>query len=110
MSVLATRKVRSRRPHVRSIRLLVRLNSAGRNAVVRITQDGQAADYFLDRLPADFGQGFLLEKVGDEARDNATYHVSLNGPESSCTCPGHAYGSYCKHVDGLAALVKAGKL
>jgi uncharacterized Zn finger protein len=36
--------------------------------------------------------------------------VNLNGAESSCTCPGHAYGAYCKHVDGLAALVEAGKL
>jgi hypothetical protein len=110
MAILANRKPRTRRHHVRSIRLLVGFGPEGKNAVARIIQDGKTTDYFLDKLATDFGRGFLLEKIGDESRDNETYHVCLNGPESSCTCPGHAYGGYCKHVDGLAVLVQAGKL
>jgi hypothetical protein len=111
MAILSTRKPRVRRPHVRSIRLVVGFNGEGKNAVLRITQDGQVAEYFLDQLAADFGRGFLLEKIGpDESRDNEVYHVNLNGTESSCTCPGHSYGGFCKHLDGLTALVAAGKL
>jgi hypothetical protein len=108
MSILANRKPRSRRSHVRSIRLLAPFNAAGQGAVIRITQDGKADDYQLGRLPADFGQGFLLEKIGSDKGE--TYHVNLNGQESSCTCPGHCHNGYCKHVDGLAGLDKAGKL
>jgi hypothetical protein len=108
MSIVANRQARSRRSHVRSIRVLAPCNGAGQEAVIRITQDGQADDYRLGHLAADFGAGFLLEKIGSEAGE--TYHVNLNGRESSCTCPGHTYAGYCKHVDGLAALDKAGKL
>jgi hypothetical protein len=87
----------------RTIRLLTPLNEEGRNALVTITTGRTAADYWVSRLPADFGTAFLVEKLGSDDR----YHVNTDG---HCDCKGHTYHGHCKHVDGLAALVKAGRL
>jgi hypothetical protein len=54
MAILANRRPRTRRSHVRSICLLAGFDPDGKNAVVRITQDGRATDYHLDQLAVDF--------------------------------------------------------
>ena len=40
----------------------------------------------------------------------AGHEVTLYASGDSCTCKGHTYGGYCKHVDAIRALVSAGKL
>jgi hypothetical protein len=97
------RKPRAK-PH-RSIRLCVRPHEQG-SGVVRIAVGKEQADYFLTELAADFGRGFLLEKIGAEE----TYHVNLNGERSSYECKGFLRHGHCKHRDGLAALTAAGRL
>jgi hypothetical protein len=78
----------------------------GAPGVVRITVGSKEADYFLTPLATDFGRGFLLEKIGHEE----SYHVNLNGPQSTCECKGFLKHGHCKHRDGLAALVAAGRV
>ncbi len=92
----------------RSIRVCVRPEGAA-PGVVRITVGKQAADYFLTELPADFGRGFKVEKIGLEC-DESAYHVNFNGAERTCECQGYLRHQHCKHSDGLAALIAAGRL
>jgi hypothetical protein len=49
-----------------------------------------------------------VQKAGEEA----AYEVCLSadGTADACDCKGFARWSHCKHRDGLAALVKAGRL
>jgi hypothetical protein len=66
------------------------------------------------RLPADRGAGglrpgFKVEKVGPEA-DGAAYHVNIDGDRRTCECKGYLRHGHCKHGDGLAALLAAGRL
>jgi hypothetical protein len=104
-------KTRKPRQVVRTITL--KLNPfEGNPGVVRIkVVDGKRTtehDYLLTPLASDFGTAFRLEKTGEP--DGETYHVNLDGEKSSCECKGHMRHGRCKHVDGLTALVRAGKL
>ena len=101
---------RQRKPRpkpARSIKLLVH-PTAENAGVVRITVGKEAADYLLTLIPADFGRGFLVEKVCFDAP--AAYHVNLDGDKWTCECPGFVQHGRCKHSDGLAALIAAGRL
>jgi hypothetical protein len=112
MNVTQTAVPRQRKPRTkqeRRIRLAVRPNDEGKNGVAVITVGKDEADYFLDRLPADWGTAFKVEKIGLECQEGA-YHVHLDGENRTCTCKGFARWQHCKHSDGLAALVAAGKL
>jgi len=60
-------------------------------------------------VKADFGDGFAVEK-DENGVVRETYDVNLSATGDTCTCKGHTYGGYCKHVDGIRALVSAGKL
>ena len=85
---------------------------AGGTGVVRITVGNQSADYSLREFRSDVGgRAFELVKLGLEA-DGECYHVRLTGDvrQDSCDCRGYARHSHCKHRDGLAALVAAGRL
>jgi hypothetical protein len=88
-----------------------RFNAEGRNAVVRVRErrGGKETEdrYFVSRVPADFGAGFLVEKVG---APESSYHVNLSGAQSSCECKGFLRWGRCRHVEGLAALHAAGRL
>jgi hypothetical protein len=75
---------------------------------VRIRVGKEEADYFLTELAADFGRGFQVEKICGTAEES--YHVNLNGTETTCSCKGHLRWQKCKHADGLAALIAAGRL
>src|SRR5262245_3068429 len=71
-------KSRKRVKPARSIRLA--LNPSGGNpGMLTITVGKEAADYFLTEVPADFGRGFKVEKVGGEE----VYHVNLDGAGNS---------------------------
>ena len=105
----ATDNPRQRKPRTkpeRRIRLAVRPNDEGKNGLVVITVGTQAVDYFLCRVPSDWGQAFSVEKIGGKE----LYHVHLDGDKRTCDCKGHARWGHCKHADGLAALAQAGKL
>src|SRR5262249_1840728 len=106
MNATPTAPARQRKPRprpARSIRLCVRpdAHSAG---VVRIRVGREAHDYLLTEFAADFGRGFLLQKIGH----GDAYHVHLDSGKRTCECKGHLKWGYCKHADGLAALVAAG--
>jgi hypothetical protein len=107
MNATATRKPRQRRSHQRSVKVLVAPAAGNPLMFVRITQDGKACYYWISPLASDFGRGFRFEKpeIGGE-----TYDVLLEPTGDSCTCKGHSYGGYCKHVDAARALIGAGKL
>ncbi len=111
MNATATAPARQRKPRPkpqRFVRLLVSPALDG-TGVVRLTVAKKAADYFLTLIPADFGRGFKVEKVGIDATE-PPYHVNIDGQRRSCDCKGHARHGHCKHADGIAALIAAGKL
>jgi hypothetical protein len=111
MNATTSAPTRQRKPRpkpARSIRLCVRPDG-DTTGVVRITVGKQAADYFVTELPADFGRGFRVEKIGLDCTE-AAYHVNVNGAERTCECQGYLRHQHCKHVDGLAALIAAGRL
>ena len=91
----APRQRKPRPKPARSIKLLVR--PAPENAgVVRITVGKESADYLLTEVGADFGRGFLVEKVCFDAP--AAYHVNIDGDKRTCECPGFVQHSHCKHL------------
>ncbi|HYT90290.1 MAG TPA: hypothetical protein VEL76_16400 [Gemmataceae bacterium] len=104
-----TRKPRQRRQHERSVTVLIRPTAGQPDTLIRITQDSESAHYWLSTLPSDFGRAFRLEKPGTEGDE--VYDVLLDDQGGdSCTCPGHTYGGFCRHVDSLRALHTADKL
>ena len=108
MNATSSAPARQRKPRpkpARSIRVEVPPEGGGLG-IVRIWVGKDHADYFLTVLPADFGRGFLVEKVGHEE----SYHVNLDADRRTCECAGYLSHSHCKHSDGLAALVAAGRL
>jgi hypothetical protein len=76
--------------------------------VVQITVGKEKVNYFLTEIPADFGRGFKVEKVGVE--EPVIYHVNLDGDNKTCECKGFSRWQKCKHSDGIAALLRAGEL
>jgi hypothetical protein len=71
-----------------------------------------STDYALQEFRSEVGgRGFELVKTGLEA-DGECYHVRLTGNvrQDSCDCKGFARHSHCKHRDGLAAIVAAGRV
>ena len=107
----ATRPARQRKPRskpARSIRLEVRPEGDGLG-IVRITVGSAYADYFLTLIPADFGRGFKVEKIGLHEND-PPYHVHIDADKRSCECKGFLRHGHCKHADGIAALIAAGRL
>jgi hypothetical protein len=111
MNASTSAPARQRKPRTkpaRSIRLCVRPEGET-PGVVRITVGRKAADYFLTLLPADFGRGFKVEKIGTDT-DEAAYHVNVSAEGRTCECQGYLRHHHCKHGDGLAALIAAGRL
>src|SRR4051812_13743240 len=99
----ATARPRQRKPRqkpARFIRLCVRPDGQG-PGVVRIRVGKEQADYMLTPLPADFGRGFKVEKIGLEG-NGEVYHVNLDGDKKTCECKGFLKWGHCRHGDGLA--------
>ena len=103
-----SRKPRQRRPHARSIAVVAGPTPNGA-VLVKLTQDAEKFYYWVTRVKADFGEGFTVEKEENGAAGES-YDVNLQDGGETCTCKGHTYGGFCKHADGIRALVKAGKL
>jgi len=84
-----------------------------RLGLVRISVGTEAADYWLSRLPSDFGgAAFRLEKFAPEGDEPASYDVLLADDQGhhSCECKGFLRWGRCKHVDGMSALCLSGRL
>lgn len=77
---------------------------------VEIEVGDDTTTYLVRPIPADFGYGYEIEKLGDGFEVVTTYHVNLMGGESSCTCKGMAYHGHCRHVEALAAIQATGRL
>src|SRR3954469_22968900 len=90
------RKPRQRRPHERSVKVLITPLPEQPLTLIRVTQDGEQAHYWVSPLASDWGLAYRLEKPGTEGDD--VYDVLLEEDGASCTCPGHTYGGFCKHV------------
>jgi hypothetical protein len=113
MNATQTARPRQRKPRQKPQRFIgwaLRPGPDGTNGVVRIRVGKAQADYLLTRIPADFGRGFRLEKIGLEADGEGPYHVNLDGDKRTCDCKGGLKHGHCKHADGLAALIAAGRL
>jgi hypothetical protein len=101
-------KPRQRRPHERSVRVLITPCPGQPDIFIRVTQDGEHAHYWVHPMQSDFGLAYKVEKPGFEGSDE--YDVLLEIEGDSCTCKGHTYCGYCKHVDALRALHTQGRL
>jgi hypothetical protein len=74
---------------------------------IRIVCGKVDTEYTVIELPCDIGgRGFEVSNLSNLE----IYHVNLNGRDRSCDCIGHLRHGHCKHADGLAALIAAGKL
>jgi hypothetical protein len=110
MNATTSAPARQRKPRAkpqRFVRLCVRPDGTS-PGVVRLTVSGEAQDYFLTAIPADFGRGFTVEKVGLDAAGK--YAVNIDADKKTCECKGFLRHGHCKHSDGLAALIAAGRL
>lgn len=69
---------------------------------------GHSTWYTLREIACEIGgRGFEVHRLGL----GNLYHVRVGRREDcSCECPGFLYRSYCRHVLGLLALVREGKL
>ncbi len=113
MSTVATlparpqRKSRTRKPPARTLRLLVKPDSAG-PGLLALSIDGVKTVYWLREIATALpGRAFELRKF----RSAESYHVLLQPTgESSCTCPGGTYRHHCKHADACAKLIGRGLL
>lgn len=117
MNAITTNAPKQRKPRAkpaRSIRILEQPSedTCGWCAVA-LTVGKQTDTYLLHTVPCEFGNGaigFEVEKLDANFNPAETYHVLLNGEESTCDCRGFERWSHCKHKDGLETLVKLGKL
>jgi hypothetical protein len=98
----------SERPRpTRTVRL-VRSPDRDGVGVFAVTAGGATAFYTLREIPCAIGgRGFAVHRLGV----GNLYHVRIGQPEDcSCECKGFLrYGS-CRHVLGLLALLREGKL
>jgi hypothetical protein len=109
VKVSKPRKAPTRQPHRRSVKVIITAIPEQPLTLIRIVQDDKPAHYWVEPLMSDWGLAYRLEKAGEEGDD--AYDVLLeNEQDGSCTCPGHTYHGYCRHVDACRALLTAGKL
>jgi hypothetical protein len=100
-----TRKPRPK--PARTIRL-VRPPARDGVGVFCVTDGDSSAFYTLCEIPCEIGgRGFAVHRLGL----GNLYHVRIGAVEDcSCECKGFLYHGYCRHVLGLLALVREGKL
>jgi hypothetical protein len=91
----------------RTIRL-VRAPDRDGVGVFSVTVGDRACFYTLREIPCEIGgRGFAVHRTGL----GTLYHVRVGRPaECSCECMGFLYRSQCRHVLGLLALMREGKL
>jgi hypothetical protein len=94
-------------PKTRTVRI-ARPPDADGVGVFCIEAGGAAQFYTFLELRCDIGgRGFAVHRLGQ----GNLYHVRVGAPEeTSCECLGFLRWDKCKHVGGLAALIKKGAL
>jgi hypothetical protein len=94
-------------PTPRTIRL-IRPTTIDGVGVFRVTVGERAWHYTLREIRCDIGgRGFAVHRLGL----GTLYHVRIGRREEcSCECLGFLYRSRCRHILGLLALVRQGKL
>jgi hypothetical protein len=87
---------------------LVRSPSADGVGVFRITAGSQTAFYTFHEIPCDIGgRGFAVHRLGV----GNLYNVRIGKrSDCSCECLGFLAHNHCRHVMGLLALLRHGKL
>ena len=73
-----------------------------------ITAKGRTTHYTFCEIPCEIGgRGFAVHKLGL----GVLYHVRVGRPaDCSCECLGFLRHGHCRHVMGLLALIREGKL
>jgi SWIM zinc finger len=96
---------RTKRP--RTIRL-VRSPTGDGIGVFSVTVANRACYYTLYEIACEIGgRGFAVHRTGL----GTLYHVRIGSArECSCECKGFLYRGSCRHVLGLLALIREGKL
>ncbi len=91
----------------RSIRMIRPLNEEG-IGVFCVTVGKETAHYVLQEMDCDIGgRGFAVHRLGL----GNLYHVRVGKPhECTCECKGFLFRNQCRHVLGLLALIREGKL
>jgi hypothetical protein len=72
----APSKPRQRRPHERSVAVLIRPSADQPDLYIRIRQDDAEAHYWIVARPSDYGRSFAVEKPGHEGAE--VYDVLLD--------------------------------
>ena len=91
----------------RSIRLVRPIGPDG-VGVFCVRAKREEAYYVMVELPCDIGgRGFAVHRLGL----GNLYHVRIGEPrECTCECTGFLYRNQCRHILGLKALIREGKL
>lgn len=91
----------------RTIRMVHPLSPEG-IGVFCVTVGEDNAYYVVQELSCEIGgRGFAVHRLGL----GHLYHVRIGQPrECSCECKGFLFRGQCRHILGLLALVREGKL
>lgn len=102
-------RVKAAKKATRKIRLITP-ETETTPAVVRIEAGRKVALYSVKEIENELGVGraFQIREIG--TKDAETYSCIATGDEQTCDCIGHQKHQRCKHADGLAALVIAGRI
>jgi hypothetical protein len=77
--------------------------------VVEMTIGKDDFSYLVKRIQAHWGRGFEFAKLDNSGR--YAVNIDTTSGKHSCECPGHQrWGTPCKHISSLLALILAGKL
>lgn len=74
--------------------------------IIEITARGRTTSYWITADSCELGRWFRLQKEDGQSYDIL---VAADG-RHSCECMGYLAHGRCKHVDGLVAATRAGKL
>ena len=91
----------------RTVRIVYPPNADG-VGVFCIDTGGECQFYTFREIRCDIGgRGFAVHRLGL----GTLYHVRVGRPlDCSCECKGFLYHGYCRHISGLLALIREGKL
>lgn len=93
-------------PKTRGIRLTTPAPEKPGDCFCVAITDGGTDHYLCREQPCPRGRQFEVRKENEEDG----YFVVLDGPDSRCSCKGCQYRGTCRHIQGINALIRAGKL
>jgi hypothetical protein len=85
--------------------------TVGDAQVLALTTGKDTVFYGVAVLDHGFGEAaFRLSKADRGDGPGEVYDVLIDGARSSCECKGFLSHRHCKHLEGIEALIKSGKL